>query len=131
VKAIVLIVVLVTAALTPADVFAGPSPETAKRCMHYSYLVYHNNDRDRYEVAATVNCILGTAWRKTATYLNRPQQNLNSSFLLLHCSSPLAPMKKRAKRDDWTAPQESKLFHLACVGAGASILPPFATHVLK
>jgi hypothetical protein len=40
VKAIILIVILVTAALVPASASAGPSPETAKRCMHYSYLVY-------------------------------------------------------------------------------------------
>jgi hypothetical protein len=36
----VLIVIWVTAALVPAGASAGPSPETAKRCMHYSYLVY-------------------------------------------------------------------------------------------
>jgi hypothetical protein len=31
---------LVVATLLPANALAGPSAETAKRCIHYSYLVY-------------------------------------------------------------------------------------------
>jgi hypothetical protein len=39
VKAIVLAVILATASV-PASAVAAPSAETAKRCMHYSYVVY-------------------------------------------------------------------------------------------
>ena len=39
-KATTLIVAVVTAALIPGSAYAGPSPEIAKRCMHYSYVVY-------------------------------------------------------------------------------------------
>jgi hypothetical protein len=40
VKAIGLIVVLVTAAPVPGNTSAAPTAEIAKRCMHYSYVVY-------------------------------------------------------------------------------------------
>jgi hypothetical protein len=40
VKVIVLIVIFLTAALIPAGASAAPNAEIAKRCMHYSYLVY-------------------------------------------------------------------------------------------
>jgi hypothetical protein len=39
-KAIWALAVLMAAGLLPESAFAGPSVETAKRCMHYSYLVY-------------------------------------------------------------------------------------------
>jgi hypothetical protein len=40
VKAAVLVVILVTGGFSPASALAAPSAETAKRCMHYSYLLY-------------------------------------------------------------------------------------------
>jgi hypothetical protein len=40
VKAVVLIVILLTAGLLSRTALAGPSAETAKRCVHYSYVVY-------------------------------------------------------------------------------------------
>jgi hypothetical protein len=40
VKVIVLIVIFLTAALIPAGTSAAPTAEIAKRCMHYSYLIY-------------------------------------------------------------------------------------------
>lgn len=39
-KAIVAAAILITAALLPGSALAGPSAETAKRCVHYSYVVY-------------------------------------------------------------------------------------------
>ncbi len=39
-KALVLLVIPVVLGLDPPGALAGPSPETAKRCMHYSYLAY-------------------------------------------------------------------------------------------
>lgn len=39
-KALVPIIILAAGALMPASALAGPSAETAKRCIHYSYLVY-------------------------------------------------------------------------------------------
>jgi hypothetical protein len=35
-----MVVSLVTAGLVPASAVAAPSAETAKRCIHYSYVVY-------------------------------------------------------------------------------------------
>jgi hypothetical protein len=40
VKASVLVAIVVTAGLVPGSASAGPSAETAKRCVHYSYLLY-------------------------------------------------------------------------------------------
>lgn len=40
VKALVLVVILVAFGLVSPSAFAAPSAETAKRCMHYSYLAY-------------------------------------------------------------------------------------------
>jgi hypothetical protein len=34
------IVILMTAGLLPGTALTGPSAEIAKRCMHYSYLLY-------------------------------------------------------------------------------------------
>ena len=39
-KATILLAILMTGELISAGASAGPSAETAKRCMHYSYLVY-------------------------------------------------------------------------------------------
>jgi hypothetical protein len=83
---------------------------------------------------ATDSRISGIAWREKATYLRRMtylrriQRNPNSPL-----SRPVVrlPMQQPANRDDPTSPQKSKSIHLPCVGAGSSILPPFATHLLK
>jgi hypothetical protein len=40
VKATTLLVILMTGELVSVDASAGPSAETAKRCMHYAYMVY-------------------------------------------------------------------------------------------
>jgi hypothetical protein len=40
VKALLLVVIVVTAGLAPGSALAGPSAETAKLCVHYSYLLY-------------------------------------------------------------------------------------------
>ena len=40
IKAMVALAILITAALLPGSASAGPTAETAKRCMRYSYLVY-------------------------------------------------------------------------------------------
>ena len=40
VKTKVLVVFLVTGGLVPVSASSAPSAETARRCMHYSYLVY-------------------------------------------------------------------------------------------
>ena len=40
VKASLLVAIVVTAGLVPGSASAGPSAETAKRCVHYSYLLY-------------------------------------------------------------------------------------------
>jgi hypothetical protein len=37
------VAILITAGLLPASALAGPTAETAKRCMHYSYLIYPYN----------------------------------------------------------------------------------------
>ena len=39
-RAAVLVVILVTAGLLTRTALGGPSAETAKRCVHYSYVVY-------------------------------------------------------------------------------------------
>ena len=39
-KAIAVVVSLTTAGLLPGSTLAGPSAETAKRCVHYSYVAY-------------------------------------------------------------------------------------------
>jgi hypothetical protein len=39
-KTVVMVVILVTTGLVPASAVAAPSAETAKRCVHYSYVVY-------------------------------------------------------------------------------------------
>jgi hypothetical protein len=36
----ILAVILVTAGMVPAGAVPAPSAETARRCMHYSYVVY-------------------------------------------------------------------------------------------
>ena len=40
IKAMVALAILITAGLLPGSASAGPTAETAKRCMRYSYLVY-------------------------------------------------------------------------------------------
>jgi hypothetical protein len=40
VKALVLLAIVAALGLDPASALAAPSAETAKRCMHYSYLTY-------------------------------------------------------------------------------------------
>jgi hypothetical protein len=40
VKVLILLAISAVAALAPAGVSAAPSAEVAKRCIHYSYLVY-------------------------------------------------------------------------------------------
>ena len=39
-KAIVPVIILAGLGLAPPCAFAAPSAETARRCMHYSYVVY-------------------------------------------------------------------------------------------
>ena len=39
-KATILLAILMTCELISAGALAGPSAETAKRCIHYSYLFY-------------------------------------------------------------------------------------------
>jgi hypothetical protein len=39
-KAVILVVILVSSGLVPTGSFAAPSAETAKRCVRYSYLAY-------------------------------------------------------------------------------------------
>ena len=39
-KTIIAVAVFLTAGLLPISALAGPSPETAKRCVHYSYVLY-------------------------------------------------------------------------------------------
>jgi hypothetical protein len=40
VRALILFAILLCVGLAPAGAQAGPSAEVAKRCMHYSYIVY-------------------------------------------------------------------------------------------
>ena len=40
IKEMVTLAILITAGLLPGSASAGPTAETAKRCMRYSYLVY-------------------------------------------------------------------------------------------
>lgn len=39
-KPAILVVILVTAGFAPASALAGPTAEAAKRCVHYSYVLY-------------------------------------------------------------------------------------------
>jgi hypothetical protein len=39
-KTIMAVAIVITAGLIPGTALAGPSAETAKRCVHYSYVVY-------------------------------------------------------------------------------------------
>jgi hypothetical protein len=112
-----------TAALIPAGTSAAPNAEIAKRCMHYSYLVYSyliypckrpgsvrgSGDRQSYS---------GTAWRKTATYLRRIRRNPDSPLLRM------ALIEQLAKREDPTHNRNqinslgllgSQVVHLAAV----------------
>jgi hypothetical protein len=40
IEAMAALTILIAAELLPRSAWAGPSAETARRCMHYSYVVY-------------------------------------------------------------------------------------------
>src|SRR6516165_10738610 len=69
--------ILITAGLIPGSASAGPTAETAKRCMHYSYLAYPykrpgsvrmSGDRQAYFRDCIANALGGTMMILTADY---------------------------------------------------------------